>query len=137
MKDKFNTALSPKEEMEFQVWAHDKSSDLNRELLNDLEDYDLRGYWKERGKKEDLSNPESHLPDTYKKPNHPTFSDESKYSGVVQDNVKYVGGKWSELGKDKWQYSPSREMMTNTHNSKSLEDYFKKYEPDSKLVLPK
>jgi len=135
--DKFNTPLSPKDEMEFQVWAHDKSSDLNREILNDLQDYDLRGYWKERGKVEDLSNPSAHLPDKYKKPNHPTFSTDSKYSGLVQDGVKYMGGQWSDLGNNRWKYVPSKEMLTNTHSPKMLMDYFKKYEKESKLVLPK
>jgi len=39
------------------------------------QDYDLRGAW-EAGL---IPGPDQHFPDTFKKPNHPTFSIESKY----------------------------------------------------------
>lgn len=40
-------------------------------------DYDLQGYWLNNNKQFPLMD--QHLPDTYKKPNHPTFSIESQY----------------------------------------------------------
>jgi hypothetical protein len=68
----YNTPLSPEDEAKFQAWI--KSSGRER----DLADYDLRGAWKADTK--EAAN--GHLPDTWKKPNHPTFSTESVYNGV-------------------------------------------------------
>lgn len=66
----YDTALSPEEETQFQAWKrkyapHDSG-----------EDYDLRGAFKAG-----LQPAENgHWADTYKKPNHPTFSDQSQYA---------------------------------------------------------
>lgn len=67
----FNTILSPDQEGEFRRWKQ-------RHAPNDSgHDYDLRWAFA-AGMKPD---PESgHWPDTFKKPNHPTFSDQSKYA---------------------------------------------------------
>ena len=65
-----NTKLSPKEEKAFMAWA-DKTG-----KIKDLYDYDLRGFWKSgAGTAEN-----GHGTDTFKKPNHPTFSDQSIYA---------------------------------------------------------
>ena len=67
----FNTKLTPQEEVAFQSW---KQRNAPRDSG---EDYDLRGAFK-AGLQPD---PETgHWPDTFKKPNHPTFSDESQYA---------------------------------------------------------
>lgn len=67
----FNTILSPEEENKFQEWK-------SKNAPNDSgEDYDLRGAFK-NGLTRDQKN--GHFEDTYKKPNHPTFSNESKYA---------------------------------------------------------
>lgn len=76
----FNTALSPEEETSFQGWL--KTSGRER----DLADYDMRGFWKSG----ESQSENEHFPDTYKKPNHETFSDESIYS-----NKEHPGGHWS------------------------------------------
>lgn len=67
--DKFTTALPPQEEQKFLDWRnklapHDSGAD-----------YDLRGAFKAGL----APNEKGHWPDTYKKPNHPTFSTESIY----------------------------------------------------------
>lgn len=54
-------------------------------------DYDMEGYIKENPTA--LFNHEGHYPDTYKLPNHPTFSDESKYHSSATP-----GGHWSREG---------------------------------------
>lgn len=69
--DDYNTQLSPSDEAMFQVWKsqnapHDSGAD-----------YDLRGAY-QSGLQPSAAN--GHWPDTYKKPNHPTFSDQSVYA---------------------------------------------------------
>ena len=87
MQPAYQTPLSPQQEMAFQLWKqkfapHDTG-----------EDYDLRGAFL----KGFMPDPQSgHWPDTYKKPNHPTFSNESIYA------TPYGAGHW--LGN---QYVPS------------------------------
>lgn len=70
----FDTPLSTDEEQQFQVWKKVNAP-------NDSgADYDLRGAYKSGLK----SDPQTqHWADTYKKPNHPTFSDESIYSSLA------------------------------------------------------
>lgn len=73
--------------------------------------------------------PGQHYPDTYKLPNHMTFSDESIYS-----NDKSPGGHWGqEDGKDT--FTPS-EFNLKQHSPEEMQDYFNRVEPDSKLILP-
>ena len=110
----------------------------------DLFDYDLRGYWKDEISKDPelVQNPSpilagdarDHGPDTYKKPNHQTFSEESKYNNTTGPNgEKYVGGRWGENDS----FMPSKEMLDNkTHDKEFLKWYFKRFEPDSKLIFP-
>lgn len=78
--DKFNTQLTEDEEKQYQAWA----KQIGHE--RDVYDYDLRGAWKAGAAQAE----NGHFPDTFKKPNHPTFSVESKY----HDGKKYVGGRW-------------------------------------------
>lgn len=115
---KFNTKLSPVAEQKFQRWLRETGREA------DLRDYDLRGAWLTQSKQAD----NGHFTDKYKKPNHPTFSDESIYSG--KDG--YAGGHWSE--KDgKWSYAPSEtNLKFRTHEE--LDDYFVRDEPDSSIA---
>lgn len=67
----FNTLLGPDQEQAFQKWK-------SKYAPNDSGgDYDLRGAFKE-GMTPDPQN--GHWSDKYKKPNHPTFSNESQYA---------------------------------------------------------
>lgn len=118
----YNTQLSPEEERAFRAWAGDK--------INDTYDYDLRGAWRDIMSGKIQQDERGHLPDTYKKPNHPTFSVESIYS-----SPETPGGKWVEKNY-KWQYVPSN-INLKYRSPSELMDYFKTREPDVKLVLPK
>jgi hypothetical protein len=75
------TMTDPKDEAAFQAWkkkyAHPQ---------DDGEDYDLRGAWRAGLK----PGPDGHWPDTFKRPNHTTFSNESKYAG----NEGARPGRW-------------------------------------------
>ena len=78
---KYETKLTPDEEKKFQTWkAKNAPNDSGQ-------DYDLRGAFK-AGVEPDPST--GHMPDTFKKPNHPTFSDQSQYAKDRPD----LAGRW-------------------------------------------
>lgn len=124
-RGKFDTELSDAEESQFQEWVAKRSKAEGRDVSRDLEDYDLRGAWKSGAASDD----NGHLPDTFKKPNHPTFSEESKYS--TPDDP---GGRWSADKAGKYVFTPSKRNIRNLGES-GLVEYFRKYEPDAKLSI--
>src|SRR4051812_40735246 len=80
----FDTALSPAEEQQFQTWKR-------RVAPNDSgEDYDLRGAFKAGVTPDPKTN---HWPDTFKKPNEPTFSNESQYARIPY-KAAATAGHW-------------------------------------------
>ena len=88
--DTFNTELSEEEERQFRLWLLNSRRKYGIDLTPDLEVYDLRGYWKSKDPGMDaFAQRKGHAPDTYKKPSHPTFSNESIYS-----SDKLPGGSW-------------------------------------------
>lgn len=129
----FNTQLDPRQEDYFQMWLRSQSKLMKRNIANDMYDYDLRGWWLKNHAKTDRLGPAltgGHLTDQWKKPNHPTFSEESMYS-----NTEHPGGKWQEVG-GKWSYTPSAEMLSGPYTYKEMQDYFSKYEPAATLNNP-
>lgn len=126
----FNTKLTDEEERRFQEWAARQSQAAGRDVLMDLQDYDLRGQWKLENAPDFKRG--QHGPDRFKKPNHPTFSDESIYS-----TAKTPGGKWVQMPDGGYEYHPSAAMLSSTHkNLDRMRQYFYNYEPDVTLVLP-
>lgn len=121
--DKFNTVLSPDEEEKYQAWV----TENHRE--KDVYDYDLRGAWKELQSGTMSEDERGHLGDKYKKPNHPTFSDQSIYSG--QDGV--TGGVWSRNAEGKDVYTPGRKL--SSVEADRLRRYFLRNEPGVVLDL--
>jgi hypothetical protein len=116
----YDTQLSPDDEQQFQQWATQTSQKMGRDVMMDTEDYDLRGLYKGQGG----FGENGHAPDTFKKPNHPTFSDQSQYHG--QNGMQ--GGAWDQVdGKDRFTPGP-----TNLQNWKpdQLRDYFNRAEPN-------
>ena len=83
-----NTRLTAAEEQDFLKWKQRYAA------MDPGTDYDLRGAFK-AGLRPDKTG---HWPDTFKKPGHPTFSDESKYATRA-----YPGGHWQGE-----KYIPSR-----------------------------
>ena len=68
--DPYETKLTPADELKYQDWKA-------RNAPNDTgADYDLRGAFKAGAQPAE----NGHWPDTFKKPNHPTFSNESQYA---------------------------------------------------------
>ena len=81
MADDYDTKLEPDDEKSFQRWK-------SRMAPKDSgADYDLRGAYKSGA----AQAKNGHWPDTFKKPNHPTFSDQSQYA-VGEDRDR--AGHW-------------------------------------------
>ena len=84
--DRYNTLLSPQQEIAFrQAYPN---------WRKETYDYDLRGAFLEGLSKDSRG----HMSDKYKKPNHPTFSDQSMYH-LVDGNI---GGRWIDHGNGKF-----------------------------------
>lgn len=120
MTGDYNTALTPEEEKAYQDWAAANGKG------NDTYDYDLRGAYKSGA----ATSANGHLPDTYKKPNHPTFSDQSQYSTPAMP-----GGSWTETGDGKYNFvaSPTNLKM---NSAAALQDYFAKREAGNTVSFP-
>ncbi len=92
---KYETKLSKQDEKEFQTWfASAKENGIIHPQDNGA-DYDFRGFWTDLVKNNHSNkqySTETHFPDTYKKPNHETFSVESKYA---KGNMKKYAGIWN------------------------------------------
>lgn len=121
MTQQYNTPLSPDEENQYQAWAR------NTGRANDDFDYDLRGAWKSGA----ATSSNGHLPDTFKKPNHPTFSDQSQYHGVDGNQ----GGSWTQLPGDRWRFTPSSTNLKMT-GPQNLQRYFQEREQGNELAMP-
>jgi hypothetical protein len=100
----------------FQQW-------VDSHKLQQTDDYDLKAAY-DSGVQPDERG---HLPDTFKKPNHITFSDESKFNDGG-------AGHWNKLDNGKWEFTPGPTNL-KYHSVTELQNYFKKYEPDAVLNL--
>jgi hypothetical protein len=102
-KDKYNTELTKEEQKDFDKWVAKESKQQGRDIIMDKGAYDIQGFWKSGDwKKRDADN---HGTDTWKKPNHPTFSNQSKYNG----EGGWYGGNWTEDAG----YQPSKQSLNN------------------------
>ena len=126
----FNTALNAENEKKYRAWLTRQAATRGRDFDLTSRDYDLRGYWLNGGWKDTGTG---HMPDTYKKPNHPTFSEESVYHGTPAPGGRiWAGGRWG-----RGTFVPSREMFANgTHTMDQMKRYFAAYEPDTILLPP-
>lgn len=120
--NKYNTKLSPAEEADFQKWA------VQNNKTKDTFDYDLRGAWKEGS----AGTGGAHSPDTYKKPNHPTFSNQSKYNGAEGK----TGGEWVQQPGGSYTFNASDANVQNM-GEQGLRNYFNKYEKGNAVNIPK
>ncbi len=118
--DSFNTPIPEDKFWEFMRWMQEESSIKGRDMFREMDVYDFPGYWANIKKH---TEPTEHYPDTYKKPYHPTFSDESIYHG----KAGLIGGHWEENEK-KWTFKPGRTNL-GFHGKKGIVDYLRN-EPD-------
>ena len=134
-RQNFNTELSPEEEFRFHDWADRLGRQQNRYVLEDLDDYDLRGAFKEGA----AAAENGRFSDRHKKPNHPTFSTESVYHGVPDPHHggTYEGGTWGSAEDGRETFAPSRKMLQTTHPESWLRGYFREREPEVSLITGK
>ena len=128
----YDTSLNPEQEQGFRKWTVEKFgkgkpvADVDALVKNQTSDYDLRGAYLESQQHGDLQDKETgHFPDTYKKPGHPTFSTQSKYS-----TPENMGGTWEGNT-----YTPSASQIDTPEKKQKLIDYFKTNE-GAKLNIP-
>lgn len=121
---KYDTKLTPSQEAKYRLAA------AKAGRKNDTMNYDLRGAW--------LENPKSisstgHLTDKWKKPNHPTFSTDSKYSSFNNPGGTWVAGK-----NNSWSFTPSKRMISRAGGLASFKGAFNRSEAgqNSGLVIP-
>lgn len=122
---RYNTPLDPAEALHFEQWLQTMSVINNRDMSQDLYDYDLQGAFKAgAGQSANM-----HFPDTFKKPNHPTFSSESIYNGA---DGQY-GGSWTQMGAQRWNFDPGPTNL-KFHGRAGLQSYLKRADPDVTLM---
>lgn len=119
----YDTHLTSSEERRYKLAA----AKANR--TNDTRDYDLRGAWKNNPKS---LNANGHLTDRYKKPNHPTFSVESKYS-----TSRNPGGNWTKANGG-WSFTPSKRQISRAGGLAPFRKAFNRNEAGQRsgLVIP-
>lgn len=121
MSDPYTTQLNDEQERRFQVWR----AMLPKALQYDG-DYDLRGAYTDGLKPSE----NEHFNDKYKKPNHPTFSDQSMYS-----TPQNPGGSWVGDDEKGWAFHATPANLAH-QTPDALLNYFQAYEPGNKVVLP-
>ena len=102
----------------------------NKFKPNDSYDYDMQGWYKANPN----ADPDAdgiHYPDTFKKPNHPTFSNQSQYHGIDGNQ----GGQWQQQQNGSYTFQPGTTNLKN-FQPQDLQDYFNKVEPNNTLQLP-
>ena len=89
----FETKLSKNEEKIFEEWFNNAKNNGIIHPEDNGYDYDFRGFWKDfiKNNVDNSFSQNTHFPDTYKKPNHETFSIESKYA---KGEMKKYAGSW-------------------------------------------
>lgn len=118
---KYNTPIPESKKAGFAQWLANLP-----EYQRGSEDYDMQGAFLAglgRGGN-------GHFPDTFKKPNHMTFSDESIYS-----TPQNQGGKWVPTGDGNYVFWASPANL-GYNSATSISDYFRRNEPGQTVVLP-
>lgn len=99
--------------------------------ISDTTSYDLESAYNELPYKmmKRFATGETHLPDTFKKPTHPTFSDESKFH-----SEETPGGHWEQQvrnRKEYWQFTPSEFNIKNMGGVKAYKKWWDENQPDN------
>jgi hypothetical protein len=115
----------------YKDWLDYRSRLAGRDVSQDAQDYDLEGYYNSINSTPANPAENGHLPDTFKKPNHPTFSDQSKYHvPVVQQ-----GGSWTGDDENGYSFTPSQTNLQNMPAGR-MQQYFNQVETPESLNLP-
>lgn len=126
--DAFQQSLTPKDMTNYMntPLSATQQADYNTKFSpGDSYDYDMQGWYKDN-QGADPKSEGVHYPDTYKKPNHPTFSDQSQYS-------RGDAGSWGKDDSGADTFTPGSQNL-KMHGEQGLKDYFQKVEPKAKLL---
>lgn len=123
-QEHYNTPIPADKQQDFEKWKFQQSLAQKRDITKDAVDYDIQG----AAMVVQQPGSNGHGSDQFKKPNHPTFSDQSQYSG--QDG--YQGGHWAE-GPRGVQFTPSETNRVMWSPEQRVR-YFQKVEPDARLI---
>lgn len=93
---KYNTPIPPDKQAAYDQWGAAQKQKTGKDPRKDNYDYDVKGFFMAG----DTPDARGHGSDQFKKPNEPTFSDQSKYNGVDG----YTGGSWIDAPGMKPQY---------------------------------
>lgn len=116
----YNTPIPADRQQDYNLWKWKQSRKAGRDVTGDMIDYDVQGFYMKNAQQ----SGNGHGPDTFKKPNHPTFSDQSQYHGLDG----YEGGTW---GDNSYYPSPTNEAMMSPEARRR---YFKQVEPGAALM---
>jgi hypothetical protein len=122
---KYNTPIPAAHQAAFDQWVNNRKASTGRNPLGDRYDYDVNGYFLSGAG----TDSRGHGTDKFKKPNHPTFSDESQYHGLDG----YVGGRWVTTPTGQFTYQPSQTNV-DFHSVPGLQQYFQRVEPGVSLL---
>lgn len=127
---RYNTELPPEKEAEYQKWVAEESKRVGRDLSMDEIDYDLRGDWSQGAARDKRG----HGGDLFKKPNHPTFSEHSRYHGSTDDDGEpNEGGRWV-MDEDGNPVAFERSATNEKHwPTWAIREYMDRAEPGVKL----
>lgn len=121
----YNSYIAEQDEPKYQEWLRTQKA---KGQSTDDKDYDMRGFW--LSGKAQAEN--GHFTDEFKKPSHPTFSNESKYS-----NGEITGGQWTppdDGGAKGWSFKPSSYNLQQ-RTPEQLQKYMNESDPDVKIDL--
>lgn len=124
-------------------WGYSSEDEALIDQMNQ-NGYDYFNYFK--NDPEQNTDASKHWPDTYKTAYHPTFSDESMYSGVVDPNYNpegRIGGYWDDNGEfvpanwqdKKQEGGPIREFLRNYVKVKTSRNYEDRANASEKAML--
>jgi hypothetical protein len=122
--DQYNTPIPPEKMQAFNQWRAAQQAKTGKDPIHDRYDYDVNGFFLSGGGTDERG----HATDQFKKPNHPTFSNESIYHGKDGN----IGGAWSTQGGKNF-YTPSSTNL-RFRNQSQLQNYFDTSEPDVNLM---
>lgn len=114
----YNTQLAPSQERLF----------MQSPYATDTYDYDARGEYAAGANRD---NATGHGGDQFKKPNHPTFSDQSMYATPDQP-----GGTWAQRSDGTYAFIPSATNL-DYRSPAELKNYLTEQEPLTKLMMPR
>jgi len=127
MSNQYNTPIPPELMPEYLKWVQQESRKKGYDVRQEAKSYDIQGLFLALHEGEGNLQDEKtgHSTDRFKKPNHISFSNESKYSVNGME-----GGKWG-IG----EFTPSKTNF-QFHDPNDIFMYFRDREPNIKLNLP-